>query len=573
MTVATPTMVPARRGHRQTQVVEARDEGYDESSTARRRIAMIRRMLTVADVIALPELRRGRPEVVAGDRNLDRAVRWAHVLDLAEVHGLLDGGEFVLCNGFGIGSEPRVQRAFIRELSEQGAAAVAVELGILYRGTLPSAMVDESRRTELPLIALHRKTRFVEVTEAVLRRVMDDDYAQLRRAEELSRTLNDAVLGGADLATLLDEVSRAADLPVLLEDDSGRVLGIASFGARDEEILRTWEEMRRTERRDEHLPRGVHAAPVQMSRRTGGRLLALEVDSAGSAFTPIALERGAEAVALRIATREREDELLAGSRGELLAGLARGERDGEESARMAKALGFAPDGQMLPFAACRRQQGQAADWAVLAGTLQQAFARAGMPAIIGPRGAVALAIVDAGLHGDWNRAATEVAAVWEDALRRRGVGPAEVVLAAGSLVTDWTAAGVALERAERRAVAATAEAADGVHDARRMRLDDVLHAIDDLPAVQGLIDDWLGPLLRQSEERSIRELRDTLRAYLRHSGKKSRAARDLHIERQSLYYRLERLQSLLELDLEDGETLATLHLALRAIDRREGVSA
>lgn len=527
-------------------------------------------MLTIADLIELPELQRGRPELVAGESNIHRPVRWAHVLDLAEVHGLLNGGEFVLCNGFGIGSEPRVQRAFIRELSEQGAAAVAVELGILYRGALPDAMVDEARRTSLPLVVLHRKTRFVEVTEAVLSRVMDDDYARLRRAEMLSRTLNEALLGGADVAALLNEIARAAGLPLLLEDDSGRILGIASFDASDEDVLRTWEEARRCERRDDRLPRGVDAAPVRMSPRTAGRLLALEVDSAGNEFVAIALERGADAIALRIATRERADELSAGARGELLAALAGGRRDGDAAARMAAALGFLPRGQMLAFAASWRPSARPGRWETLAGPLTQALSRGGLPAIVGPHGSSALAIVDTGLHGDWDRAAEEVGTVWTTALERRGHGAAEFTLAAGALVTDWVSAGAALERAQRRAVAAGVEKVTGhVHDARRVSLDDVLHAVDRLPVTDALVEDWLGTLLRRTDDRRTRELLDTLRAYVRHSGRKSRAARDLHLERQSLYHRLRRLEGLLGLDLDDDETLLTLHVALRAIDRRE----
>jgi hypothetical protein len=39
---------------------------------------------TLSDVLALPVVRRGAPEVVAGADLLDRPVRWAHVAEIAD---------------------------------------------------------------------------------------------------------------------------------------------------------------------------------------------------------------------------------------------------------------------------------------------------------------------------------------------------------------------------------------------------------------------------------------------------------------------------------------------------------
>jgi hypothetical protein len=108
-------------------------------------------MLTVAEVLDMPVVKQGLPEIVAGQEHLDGPVRWAHVLDVAEVAGLLKGREFVLNNGFGIGSDATVQRDFIRDLAHQEVAALAVELGICFRRSLPAPMVREAERVGLPL--------------------------------------------------------------------------------------------------------------------------------------------------------------------------------------------------------------------------------------------------------------------------------------------------------------------------------------------------------------------------------------------------------------------------------------
>jgi hypothetical protein len=83
-------------------------------------------MLRLSDILELPVVRRALPDVVAGSEGLDRELRWAHVIELAEPDDVLKGGELVLTTGIGAGARERDQRRWIRSLIAQGAAAVAV---------------------------------------------------------------------------------------------------------------------------------------------------------------------------------------------------------------------------------------------------------------------------------------------------------------------------------------------------------------------------------------------------------------------------------------------------------------
>ena len=69
-----------------------------------------------------------------------------------------------------------------------------------------------------------------------------------------------------------------------------------------------------------------------------------------------------------------------------------------------------------------------------------------------------------------------------------------------------------------------------------------------------------------------RQTRRTLEAYLAHSGRKAEAARALHLTRQSLYLRLDRLERLLGVDLEDPDVVLALHLAVRALRLTQALS-
>jgi len=55
----------------------------------------------------------------------------------------------------------------------------------------------------------------------------------------------------------------------------------------------------------------------------------------------------------------------------------------------------------------------------------------------------------------------------------------------------------------------------------------------------------------------------TSQAYRRPSGQAGRTATALGIHRQTLYYRLARVEQLTGLDLDDGEDRLLLHMALK----------
>jgi len=71
----------------------------------------------------------------------------------------------------------------------------------------------------------------------------------------------------------------------------------------------------------------------------------------------------------------------------------------------------------------------------------------------------------------------------------------------------------------------------------------------------------LGPLLAVGGDRG-RDLLETLEAFLHCGGRKTEAAAVLGIERQSLYHRLSRIESILDINLKDGDSALALHLAV-----------
>src|SRR5437868_15267949 len=127
--------------------------------------------VTVGDVIDLPEVQRGAPEILSSSRWSD-PIRWLHVGDVADLPSLLQGGELVFTTGVGLGHAPK---RYLQGLADAGALGLVVELGSAMTA-IPPSLPAFARELDLALITLRHQIKFVSVTEVVHRRIVAEQY-------------------------------------------------------------------------------------------------------------------------------------------------------------------------------------------------------------------------------------------------------------------------------------------------------------------------------------------------------------------------------------------------------------
>src|SRR5687767_9991175 len=107
-------------------------------------------MLTVGDILATPGVSLG---LAAGSDGLGNDVSWVHVSELADPTPWLEGGEFLLTTGLGVGELQAGQRRYVRRLAEHRLSGLGFGLGFGY-AEVPPAIVDEANRLSFPVLSV-----------------------------------------------------------------------------------------------------------------------------------------------------------------------------------------------------------------------------------------------------------------------------------------------------------------------------------------------------------------------------------------------------------------------------------
>ncbi|UXY26696.1 PucR family transcriptional regulator [Streptomyces sp. HUAS TT20] len=527
--------------------------------------------ITVQRALELPGLRSGLPEIIAGADRLGRTVRWVHAGEVPNIASLLKGGELLLTTGYGLGTRPADQRAFVRTLAERGIAALVVELGPRFT-RLPAALVDTARAAGLPLVQLHREVPFVTVTEEIHTEIVNGHYALLQRAEEVHRRCTEALLGGGGVPQVLSILADFSGNPVFLETTDGQLLYAAGSGPEGADPLQVWEGLR-----GHHKDAPPSAGSVLVDVPGGGpgtgsvraRLVLLPVRNPLAPVHRIAAERAAGILAVVLMQARQEEELAARGRGDFLTDLAEGRIAAEDAPAQARVLGFKPGNSPLLPVVMRLGDtlSPGGGWAVLARAVAEELASVGVPVLLGVRPVEGRVPLLLGLRSESERSAVadRVAAALRAGAERAGMqrpGAQPPVVVVG-VAAGWAAASAGLRHAAETATAAQGLSDRPWYDARRLDIDLLLWRLRDHPDLAAFVDRAIGPL-RDHDNRSKPPLLPTLETYLAHAGRKAETARELHLNRQTLYNRLARIGELLGTDLEDPQTVLALSLALRA---------
>jgi purine catabolism regulator len=539
---------------------------------------------TLADVLGLDVVRRGRPSVLAGAGRLDRPVRWVHAIELADAARLLRGGELVLTTGIALPEDPLSLDAYVAGLAGVGVCGLAVELGRRYTGGLPAGFVEAAASRGLPLIVFEREVPFIAITEAVHAMIIDDQLTELRASARLHEVFTDLAVAGAGPGEIIRQAALLAGRPVILEDLSHHVLACEPAGADPARLLDGFEARSRAvtlaARTAYDESSGWLITKVGARGEDWGRVILACGGRPGGSDT-VLVERTATTLALgRLLARQHESLERQAHTTLISAILAQAHAHPDEAAVRARALGVQVTGRLLITAVLRFRtsgSGLSAQAQVLEVAEAMADACRGerVPALVGTIDEGRAGAVLSLAHGaDPDGLLAAVCAAARQRFRHRarrvaGVAEEDPVIGIGS-----TAASIGEVRRsllEAQQVADAAAQAPPTAEVRPfyrladLRLRGLLHLLAGDARLATFADRELGPLLAYDATRGT-GLTGVLAAYLAAGGNKAEAATRAQLARPTLYDRLRHIERILGVSLDSAESRSSLHVALLALD-------
>ncbi|MET3919316.1 PucR family transcriptional regulator [Arthrobacter sp. UYEF20] len=480
--------------------------------------------MRISDLVDDPDLKI-RLRVTGGEGRLGRPITWCAPTEHMDPTPFLSVNALVLTNGMGLNVKDfRIWDAYVERLISVPVAGLAFGLGAAHH-ELPVSLVQACEAHGLPLLELPPEVPFVLVMRHVELVIASERNAELRKGWELADECTRLAADGHSLAEVLERVAHAIEARVAVIDHN-------SF-----ELISAGAERGGTARTTLRLPSGD---PHRFQ-------LVIEGVKSSVVLQPI-LGPVAAVIAMQLSyTLGSRSPLHSREAARFMEALY--EDRGASSAtlwRYALESGFDPDG----------------DWSsvLIGGSEHVAHARL---RAIAWRARV-------GLQARFGTVRFMEEAGLTTLLVQNSDGAVDLLDAVQEFFTDSPELSVVVSGSgslsELPLALQLARRQVGKPGVRRAPLADLAGIVQGLPS-PGLVA-MSQRLLAPLEIDGGGPLRETLDAYLRHSGNSRDICDELFIHRNTLSYRMRKIEDLLQLDMSDGQVRATCMLALTIVAAR-----
>lgn len=164
--------------------------------------------------------------VLAGLKGLDNTILSTNIMEVPDVAFWLRGGELLLTAGFALKDDPRLQRSLVRDLKCRGVAALAIKTG-RYLNTIPGDMIEQADTEGLPLIELPPDLAYSDVMVPLFEKLLNVQLEQLKRSRDTHNRLLNVVLGGGGMGSISAALAEVIGNPVMIGDPQQNLLAIS----------------------------------------------------------------------------------------------------------------------------------------------------------------------------------------------------------------------------------------------------------------------------------------------------------------------------------------------------------
>lgn len=536
--------------------------------------------LTVEEVLGRPFFQQAY--IAAGQEGLQRLVRWVHIIEVIQFEELLQGGEMILTTGAAFKSDTKLFMLYLEQLINNNVSCLCIEMGH-YLSSIPQAWIDAAEACRLPLIIFPQAVRFIDITQDIHAHIINQHHKALQDLEKISREFHRMTLSSQGVSHVLGLLQSSTKAQVIYMPQDGQPKFIPQLGNRETsqwlEVLHPQLELDTTSRTTgspvvfELEGQTVIVQPVGAMGKTWAHMI-LVLGRKPQEYEYLILDSASLSIAQDLLRKRYMEERKLYSQTLWVDDLLHLRIRDEEQIKVLIGHGFKQLNE-LPYHVIliEFEHRQIEDRTVLEDG--DGIESAGIHLSLAARSIFEQHMFHPLLTLKNNRlvvvafdkmskrpAKERLQMVFQSLQLLKAEEEMELTIGVGQSNRSFLQAHQSYQEA-LQAISLAPTLRGNVQFFDELGVFQLLFHITDKQILHAFVRTYLGPILDYDQTKGSELLR-TLKVYLDHDGSKQVAAQQLFIVRQSLYYRLEKIEELLGADYMQPEKRLALQVGIRA---------
>lgn len=145
--------------------------------------------------------------------------------------------ELILTTGIGFQNDVSIFKTFVKDLIDSGAEALIIACG-MYVKEVPDEIIALAEQFEFPIIKTPWEIRFGRITQAILEKIHNNSHYLYKKLKDMQTELLHLFLHGAKLSDALNVIFKNHNMPMAIIDYNGNI----RESIHSNELVNQWNE-------------------------------------------------------------------------------------------------------------------------------------------------------------------------------------------------------------------------------------------------------------------------------------------------------------------------------------------
>ena len=169
-------------------------------------------ILTIEDVLAHEVFNDA--EVIAGKLGLYRSVSWLHIFEMTDIESFVNGNEMILSTGVHFVQNINSFLVYLQKLIDLQVSCLCLELGQSVK-SVPLEVIELANKHDFPIVIFKKTVRFVDITQAIHALIINDHCEMLEKLNKTSRAFFRSTLESKGIRNILELLQTSTEAQVI----------------------------------------------------------------------------------------------------------------------------------------------------------------------------------------------------------------------------------------------------------------------------------------------------------------------------------------------------------------------
>lgn len=518
--------------------------------------------LTVGDILGRRHFEKAA--VIAGEEGLTRIVKWVHVVEVTNIHNLLNGKELILSTGVAWKDNEELFVSIIKQLIEHGAAGLCVEMGT-YMSDIPIEVIQIANQNQFPIIIFREQVPFVDITQDIHALIINQQYRKISDLENYSQSLNKRLLSTESHEDILQFIFAALEVQIIFRLKAQDYEFVPEISQNDQKSI-----IQELENRNKEVNEHLAFSPIHLFGQEYAELYIYSKDIPITEFDLLILDRTSTALAQHLLRDLFVEEKKRAEEFEWLNGWLDGEHQLESINEYLMTHEIKPkttEGVVLISKLLSYKEKSNQDVTYIKLLFRSIFEQNGFITLsVEKRNEIIFILLNNRPKNNIKDRAKRAISAIDDSEFMRRKSSTQIFMAAGKFIEQLTEIHKSyLTAKETLRIQQEMKKKVTYHFYEDLHLYRLISQMSKHINLQELVLEYLQPVI-QNDQKYNGKLLETLKVYLECNGSKQETANKLFIVRQTLYHRLQKLENLLGNDFMEHEKRIALEFMLLVTD-------